>query len=167
MGVSIELSSSPATKALSSGISGWTMRGAGWLSGLLPLTLRLVSLKSNPRNHAFRRPAAISSLAGSLLAWNLGFMPANCPPPILLSRSGFLVPLPWNEFQVPPRVPLASTLAYLLVEVAQCGIPYSPRISSLVSRRTLPMGRFRRFENSVVTSLWLSTAVSCDCYSVR
>jgi hypothetical protein len=85
----------------------------------------------------------------------------------LLSRSGFSVPLPGNEFQVPPRIPLASTLAYLVVEVAQCVIPYSPRISSLVSRRTLRMGRFRRCENSVVTSLWLSTAVSCDCYSVR
>jgi len=67
MGASIELSSSPAAKAISSGIRGWAVRGAGWLSGPLPLALRLLSLKRNPRNHALRRAAAISSLAGSLL----------------------------------------------------------------------------------------------------
>jgi formate-dependent nitrite reductase membrane component NrfD len=83
MGVSIELSSSPGTKALRSGISGWAMRGAGLLSGPLPLALRLLSLKRNPRNHALHRTAAISSLAGSLLtrwAWiHAGKLSADDP----------------------------------------------------------------------------------------
>jgi formate-dependent nitrite reductase membrane component NrfD len=72
MGASIELSSTPGTKALKSGMSGWAMRGAGLLSGPLPLALRLLSSKNNARKRGLRRAAAISSVAGSLLtrwAW--------------------------------------------------------------------------------------------------
>lgn len=73
MGASIELNSSPGTKALKSGVSGWAMRAAGVLSGPLPLALRLLSLgTSNTRERKLRRAAAISSIAGSLLtrwAW--------------------------------------------------------------------------------------------------
>lgn len=73
MGASIELKSSPGTKALRSSVSGWAMRAAGLLSGPLPLALRLLSLrKSNTRERGLRRAAAISSVAGSLLtrwAW--------------------------------------------------------------------------------------------------
>jgi len=72
MGASIELSLSPGTKALKSGLSGWAMRGAGFLSGPLPLALRILSLRNKERKSGLRRAAAISSLAGSLLtrwAW--------------------------------------------------------------------------------------------------
>ena len=72
MGVSIERSSSPASDALKCGSSGWAMRGAGFLSGPLPLGLRLLSLGSSRRKRGLRRAAAISSIAGSLLtrwAW--------------------------------------------------------------------------------------------------
>lgn len=72
MGASIELNSSPGSKALKSGVSGLAMRGAGVLSGPLPLGLRLLSLGSKRRRKGFRRAAALSSLAGSLLtrwAW--------------------------------------------------------------------------------------------------
>jgi Polysulphide reductase, NrfD len=72
MGASIELNSSPGSKALKSGVSGLAMRGAGLLSGPLPLGLRLLSLGSKRRRRGFRRAAALSSLAGSLLtrwAW--------------------------------------------------------------------------------------------------
>ncbi len=72
MGASIELRTTPASKALRSGISGWAMRGAGLLSGPLPLALRLLALSNKKRGRGLRRAAAISSLAGSLLtrwAW--------------------------------------------------------------------------------------------------
>lgn len=72
MGASIELSSAPGTRALKSGVSGWAMRGAGLLSGPLPLVLRLLSWRSKGQKSGLRRAAAISSLAGSLLtrwAW--------------------------------------------------------------------------------------------------
>jgi formate-dependent nitrite reductase membrane component NrfD len=92
MGASIEVSSSPATKALKSGASGWAMRGAGVLSGPLPLALRLLSSTSNGRKRSLRRAAAISSLAGSLLtrwAWvHAGKLSADDPPvPLQLNRS--------------------------------------------------------------------------------
>jgi formate-dependent nitrite reductase membrane component NrfD len=70
MGASLELDLSPANRALKSAGSGWAMRGAGLLSGPIPLALRLLSLKNRNRN--LRRAAAISSIAGSLLtrfAW--------------------------------------------------------------------------------------------------
>jgi formate-dependent nitrite reductase membrane component NrfD len=72
MGVSLELDSSPASKPLKSGGSGWAMRGAGLLSGPVPLGLRLLSLGMKSRKRGLRRAAAVSSIAGSLLtrfAW--------------------------------------------------------------------------------------------------
>jgi formate-dependent nitrite reductase membrane component NrfD len=72
MGASLELSSKPGTPDLRTGSGGWSMRGAGLLSGPLPLVLRLLSLKKTGAKRNLRRAAAISSLAGSLLtrwAW--------------------------------------------------------------------------------------------------
>src|SRR6202012_405186 len=50
MGFSIERDSKPASKALKSGASGIAMRGAGLLSGPLPLALRLWSLKRKSKS---------------------------------------------------------------------------------------------------------------------
>jgi formate-dependent nitrite reductase membrane component NrfD len=72
MGVAIERQSTPASAALKSGATGWAMRGAGLLSGPLPLALRILSLAGKKRSRSLRRAAAISSIAGSLLtrfAW--------------------------------------------------------------------------------------------------
>jgi formate-dependent nitrite reductase membrane component NrfD len=72
MGVSIEVSSKPSSKALKTGLSGWLMRGAGLLSGPVPLALRLLSLQNNGRRQGLRRAAAVSSIVGSILtrfAW--------------------------------------------------------------------------------------------------
>jgi formate-dependent nitrite reductase membrane component NrfD len=72
MGASIEWRSTPASKPLRSGVSGWAMRGAGVLSGPIPLVLRLFAPGNKKRSRGLRRAAAISSLAGSLLtrwAW--------------------------------------------------------------------------------------------------
>jgi formate-dependent nitrite reductase membrane component NrfD len=72
MGASLELDLSPASKPLKSGGSGWAMRGAGLLSGPIPLALRLLSLGMKKRKRELRRAAAVSSIAGSLLtrfAW--------------------------------------------------------------------------------------------------
>lgn len=72
MGAAIERQSTPASAALKSGATGWAMRGAGLLSGPLPLALRILSLTGKKRSRSFRRAAAISSIAGSLLtrfAW--------------------------------------------------------------------------------------------------
>jgi formate-dependent nitrite reductase membrane component NrfD len=72
MGASLEMSAKPATRDLRTGSAGWSMRGAGLLSGPLPLVLRLLALKRNSPRRKLRRAAAISSLAGSLLtrwAW--------------------------------------------------------------------------------------------------
>lgn len=87
MGASIELNSAPATKCcLRTGVSGWTMRGAGLLSGPLPLVLRMVAAgKSNSasKRRGLRRAAAIASLVGSLLtrwAWvHAGKLSADDP----------------------------------------------------------------------------------------
>lgn len=72
MGASLELSLKRGTKDLRTGSAGWPMRGAGLLSGPLPLVLRLLALKKGGPRRNLRRAAAISSLAGSLLtrwAW--------------------------------------------------------------------------------------------------
>ena len=72
MGAAIERQSTPASAALKSGATGWAMRGAGLLSGPLPLALRILSLTGKKRSRSLRRSAAISSIAGSLLtrfAW--------------------------------------------------------------------------------------------------
>lgn len=72
MGAFIESRSTPASKPLRSGVSGWAMRGAGALSGPIPLALRLLALGRKKQSRSLRRAAAVSSLAGSLLtrwAW--------------------------------------------------------------------------------------------------
>ena len=72
MGMVIELDSAAATDPLRSGTSGAAMRGAGLLSGPIPLALRLLSLRGKHQKRELRLAAAISSLAGSLLtrwAW--------------------------------------------------------------------------------------------------
>lgn len=72
MGASIEFRATAASKPLRSGVSGWAMRGAGMLSGPIPLALRLLARGNKRRSQKLRRAAAISSLVGSLLtrwAW--------------------------------------------------------------------------------------------------
>ncbi len=91
MGVSIELSQTPPSESLKSGIGGWAMRGAGVLSGPVPLLLRLLALKSRRSRISLRKAAAISSIAGSLLtrwAWiQAGQVSADDPSvPLQLRR---------------------------------------------------------------------------------
>ncbi|HET9405663.1 MAG TPA: NrfD/PsrC family molybdoenzyme membrane anchor subunit [Candidatus Sulfotelmatobacter sp.] len=72
MGAAIEARATPGTEALRHGVSGQAMRGAGFLSGPLPLALRILGLLSKRNQQQFRRAAAVSSVLGSLLtrwAW--------------------------------------------------------------------------------------------------
>jgi formate-dependent nitrite reductase membrane component NrfD len=73
IGASLELGKKPATQPLHHGLTGWTMRLAGLLSGPVALALRLLSLTSRFRaSNQLRKAAAISSVAGSLItrwAW--------------------------------------------------------------------------------------------------
>lgn len=72
MGASIEFSRKPGTADLRKGPSGRAMRGAGVLSGPIPLILRLLASTGTRHKHNLRRTAAICSIAGSLLtrwAW--------------------------------------------------------------------------------------------------
>lgn len=92
IGASVEQSTTPATKALRSGATGWAMRGAGLLSGPVPLALRLMAVASKSRNPQFRRAAAVCSIAGSLLtrfAWiSAGRASASDPSvPLRLTKS--------------------------------------------------------------------------------
>jgi formate-dependent nitrite reductase membrane component NrfD len=61
-----------ALDPLKRGLSGGITRAGGMLSGPLPLALRVASLMAGRRSERFRKWAAISALAGSLLtriAW--------------------------------------------------------------------------------------------------
>lgn len=83
MGASIEFAATPGTKALREGISGRAMRGAGMLSGPVPLALRLFAGMSKKHSRSLRLAAAWSAVAGSLLtrwAWvHAGKMSADDP----------------------------------------------------------------------------------------
>jgi formate-dependent nitrite reductase membrane component NrfD len=86
MGASIELRRTASTKPLRHGLSGWATRGAGMLSGPLPLALRLIASLtpgSSKRKRNLRRVAAVSSLIGSFLtrfAWvHVGRVSADDP----------------------------------------------------------------------------------------
>jgi hypothetical protein len=88
MGASIEVRRTASTKPLRHGVSGWATRGAGFLSGPLPLALRLIASfthtsGSAKRRRNLRRAAAISSLLGSFLtrfAWvHVGRVSADDP----------------------------------------------------------------------------------------
>ena len=88
IGAKLELHRGAATEPLRRGASGWTMRMAGFLSGPLPLMLRLLSLGAgHERKRKLRRAAAISSIAGSLVtrfAWmGAGHASAKDPRPVL------------------------------------------------------------------------------------
>ncbi len=74
VGASIELRKSPALNPLKRGRSGWLTRVGGFLSGPLPLALRLLALTSNRRETSarLRKIASVSIVAGSVLtrfAW--------------------------------------------------------------------------------------------------
>jgi Polysulphide reductase, NrfD len=72
MGASIEFFWTPAKEPLRHGVSGKAMRGAGLLSGPVPLAFRILSLLARNNRRGLRRAAAISSVLGSLLtrwAW--------------------------------------------------------------------------------------------------
>jgi hypothetical protein len=96
MGASIELRSTASTKPLRHGVSGWATRGAGLLSGPLPLALRLIASfactsGSMKRRRNLRRAAAVSSLLGSILtrfAWvHVGRVSADDPSvPLQLTK---------------------------------------------------------------------------------
>jgi len=61
-----------ANEPLHTGLSGWTMRAAGLLSGPIPLGLHFLAARSKHRRATFRRAAAVCSIVGSLLtrwAW--------------------------------------------------------------------------------------------------
>jgi formate-dependent nitrite reductase membrane component NrfD len=72
-GARLELHREPASESLRTGLTGWTMRAAGLLSGPVPLFLRLLSLGvSRRRQKQLRTAAALSALAGSFVtrvAW--------------------------------------------------------------------------------------------------
>jgi len=72
-GLRMETQSHPSPNPVKQGVSGWTMRTGGFLSGPLPALLRTVALFSRRRRSArLRRWAATSAIAGSLItriAW--------------------------------------------------------------------------------------------------
>jgi hypothetical protein len=96
MGASIELRSTASTRPLRHGASGWATRGAGFLSGPLPLALRLIASFAGTSGNAkrrrnLRRTAAVSSLLGSILtrfAWvHVGKVSADDPSvPLQLTK---------------------------------------------------------------------------------
>ena len=74
VGASIELRKNPTLNPLKQGRSGWLTRIGGFLSGPLPLALRLLALISNRRETStrLRKIASASLVAGSVLtrfAW--------------------------------------------------------------------------------------------------
>jgi formate-dependent nitrite reductase membrane component NrfD len=87
MGAAIELGSTSGTEPLRKGASGYAMRGAGLLSGPVPLALRLLSLRSKRRKLGLRRASAMASIVGSILtrwAWiNAGSVSATDPSTLL------------------------------------------------------------------------------------
>lgn len=88
VGASIELRKNPALKPLKSGSSGWLTRIGGFLSGPLPLILRLMSFGADPgRKRKLRKIAAASAVAGSLatrFAWTRAGSASAKDTPLLL-----------------------------------------------------------------------------------
>ncbi len=71
-GYHIESEARESSEPLRHGVTGWTTRLGGVLSGPVPLALRAASALAGSRSRDLRRWAAISSLAGSLItrfAW--------------------------------------------------------------------------------------------------
>lgn len=68
-GYHLELKRDPnVNRPLKRGVSGWITRAGGMLSGPIPLALRIAAEVMGPkRGRQFRRAAAVSSIAGSLL----------------------------------------------------------------------------------------------------
>lgn len=76
IGARIELNHRPVNRPLKRGLSGWLTRVGGFLSGPLPLALRLLAATTSYKRRSvrLRRAAAVSAVAGSLLsrfAWLL------------------------------------------------------------------------------------------------
>lgn len=73
LGLKIELQNTRVNKRLKTGTSGTLMRAAGFLSGPLPLSLRLLARNSRtPRAKKMRRAASLATIVGSFLtrqAW--------------------------------------------------------------------------------------------------
>jgi len=87
-GAALELRNTPSAEKLRKGVFGWTMRAAGFLSGPLPLALRVASLfVSKRRREKLRKAAAVSAIVGSLMtrvAWvEVGRSSAKDPNVIL------------------------------------------------------------------------------------
>lgn len=91
IGASIELRKDPALKPLKSGSSGWLTRLGGFLSGPLPLILRLLSIGTDQsRKTKLRKIAAASAIAGSLatrFAWTDAGSASVKDTPLLLHGS--------------------------------------------------------------------------------
>ncbi len=66
-GVHLETRQERELRPLKRGTSGWITRAGGVMSGPLPLALRLISTLAGDRSPQFRKLAAISGIAGSLL----------------------------------------------------------------------------------------------------
>jgi len=73
IGAALEITKKPGTQPVRRGLTGWTMRVAGLMSGPLPLALRLLSFTtSRKRGVQMRKAADVISIAGSLItrwAW--------------------------------------------------------------------------------------------------
>lgn len=96
VGASIELRKNPALKPLKSGSSGWLTRIGGFLSGPLPLLLRLMSFGADPRRkRKLRKIAAASAVAGSLatrFAWTHAGSASAKDTPLLLHGLSHALP---------------------------------------------------------------------------
>lgn len=66
-GIHLETRTERELRPLKRGVSGWITRTGGLMSGPLPLALRLLSTVTGDRSKHFRRWAAISGVAGSML----------------------------------------------------------------------------------------------------
>ena len=91
VGASIELRKNPRLTPLKRGRSGWLTRIGGFLSGPLPLALRLLTLMSRRRGATrLRKIASVSTIAGSIItrfAWTTAGRESVAQPQSKIARS--------------------------------------------------------------------------------
>jgi hypothetical protein len=77
-GYHLETGDDHISRPLRAGVSGWTVRAGGLLSGPFPLALRVIAaLSGQERARDLRRTAAIATIAGSLLT-RVGWVRGSC-----------------------------------------------------------------------------------------